>query len=131
MQQVSVHLSLLRFKSIFDERLNPSWQVLERCSSILQRQETIIFSCSLLDGLCCSAFLFQIPQRCSIGSKSGDVLVQVIVLTFLFLNTCVMLAVCFGWLSCWNLPPLPSYWRLGVILSASGLVYSLAFMVPL
>lgn len=40
-----------------------------------------------------------------------------------------MLAVCFGWSSCRSLPPLPSYRR--VILSASGLVYSQAFMVPL
>jgi len=38
---------------------------LERCSVICQRQ--IIFSCSLLEGLCCSSLIFITPQR------SGDI----------------------------------------------------------
>ena len=69
---------------------------LERCSAILQRQ---FFSWSLLEGLCCSSLLFKIPQRCSVGFKSGDIFGQVIVFTFLL---CVILAVCFGSFSCWN-----------------------------
>ena len=35
-----------------------------------------------------------------------------------------------GSLSYWNVPLLPSFWRLGVIISASILVYPQAFMVP-
>ena len=41
----------------------------------------------------------------------------------------MILAVCFGLLPCWNISLLPSFWRLGVILSVSILVYLQAFMV--
>ena len=95
--------------------------------SILQ---TLFFNCVLLEGLCCSTFLFKIPNRCSIGFKSGDILFLVVVSTFFFFRNLCVLAVCFGSLSCWNNPLLPSFWRLRVIFSASILVYPQAFMVP-
>lgn len=146
MQQKSVHLSLLRFKSfifsimrmstfIFDDRLNPPRHGGYQCCTNFWRDVLpfleIVFSCSLLEGLCCSTFLFKILQRSSTGFKSGDILGQVIVFTFFFFrNSFVILAMCFGSLSCWNIPLLPSFWRLRVILSASILVYPQAFMVP-
>ena len=58
---------------------------------------------SLLERLCCSTSLFKIPQRCSVGIKSGGILGQVIVFTIFFRNSCLILAVCFESLSCWNI----------------------------
>ena len=67
----------------------------------------------------------------SVFCHSGDILGQVIVPPFSFSEILPwFLAVCFGSLSCWNIPLLPSFWRLGVILSDGILVYPQAVMVP-
>ena len=88
-------------------------QNLKRYFAILQTQ--------LFSGALCwrSTFLFKISQRCSIRFKLGDILRQVIVFTdFGSVLWTVMLDIL-----------LPSFWRLGVILSACILVYPQALMV--
>lgn len=58
-------------------------------------------------------------QRCPIGSRSGYILVRVVAVFYL-LKTLVWVsaAVCLGSLSCWKSPPLPSFLRVGVVLSS-------------
>ena len=90
---------------------------LVRCSAIPQRQ---LF-------LCGSTFLFKMPQRCSIGFKSGAILGQVIVFTFFLCgNACVILAVCFGSLPTWNIPLLPRKTGRHLVIQ----YFAHAFMVP-
>lgn len=53
------------------------------------------------------------------------------VFTFFFLrNSCVILAVCFGSLLCWNISLQPSFWRPRVISSPSFSLYPQAFIPP-
>ena len=64
-----------------------------------------------------STFCLWVPQRCSIGFKSGDILGQSI--TFnpsLFSKAVVVLGVCLGLLSCWNTALRPSFLREGYAL---------------
>ena len=77
---------------------------------------------SLLERLCCSTSLFKIPQRCSVGIKSGGILGH----NF----HCLLLAVWFWSLLCWNILLLQSFWRMAAMLSDSILVYPQAFLVP-
>lgn len=42
-------------------------QIVERCSAVLW---SLFYSCSLLEGLCCSILIFQILQMCFIGFRS-------------------------------------------------------------
>ena len=78
-----------------------------------------------------STFRLRIPQRCSIGFKSGDMLDQSITFTLsLFSKAVVVLEVCLGSLSCWNTAPRPSFWREGIMLRCSISQYMLDFMFP-
>ncbi len=62
-----------------------------------------------------------IPNRCSIGFRSGDMLGQSITFTLSFFSKAVVvLEVCLGSLSCWE----------GIMLCFSMSQYMLAFMVP-
>ena len=57
-----------------------------------------------------STFRLRIPQRCSIGFKSWDMLCQFITFTLsLFSKAVVVLEVCLGPLSCWNTALQPSF----------------------
>ena len=78
-----------------------------------------------------STFRLRIPQRCSIGFKSGDMLDQSITFTLsLFSKAVVVLEVCLGSLSCWNIALRPSFWREGIMLCCSISQYMLEFMFP-
>ena len=78
-----------------------------------------------------STFRLRIPQRCSIGFKSADMLDQsIIFILSLFSKAVVILEVCLGSLSCWNTALRPSFWREGIILYRSILQYILKFMFP-
>ena len=92
--------------------------------------ETVIFSCSFLVVVCCSTLIFKILQRCSVGFRRHTWPGHSLHFFFFFTNCCVILAVCVGSLSCWNLPLLPSFWSLGVILSASFMVPSVNVISP-
>ena len=75
-----------------------------------------------------STFLLRIPQRCSIGFKSGDMLGQSFTFTLsLFNKVMVVLEVCLGSLSCWNTALLPRFWREGIMLCCSISQYMLEF----
>ena len=61
-----------------------------------------------------STFRLRIPQRCSIGFKSEDMLDQSITFTLsLFSKAVAVLEVCLGSLSCWKTALRPSFWREG------------------
>ena len=76
-----------------------------------------------------STFQLMIPQRFSIGFKSGDMLGQSITVTpSLFSKAEVILEMCLGSLSCWNTALRPSFWREGIILCCSISQYMLEFM---
>ena len=78
-----------------------------------------------------STFRLRIPQRCSVGLKSGDMLGQSITFTLsLFSKAMVVLEVCLGSLSCWNTALLPSFWTEGIMLCCSISQYMLEFMFP-
>ena len=66
-------------------------------------------SWQIFETLHTSTFRLRIPQRCSIGFKSGDILGQL----YLFCKAMVVLEVCLESLSCWNTALLPSFWREG------------------
>ena len=73
----------------------------------------------------------RIPQRCSIGFKSGDMLGQSTNFTIsLFSKAMVVLEVFWGSLSCWNTALRPSFWRVGIMLCCSISQYMLEFMFP-
>ena len=73
----------------------------------------------------------RIPQRCSIGFKSGHMLGQSISLTpSLFSKAMVILEVCLESLSCWNTALLPSFWREKIMLCCRISQYILEFMFP-
>lgn len=70
-------------------------------------------------------------KRFTIRFKSRSVLGPTRVFTFFFLrNSCVILAVCFGSLLCWNISLQPSFWRPRVISSPSFSLYPQAFILP-
>ena len=74
-------------------------------------------SWQIFETLHTSTFRLRIPQRCSIGFKSGDRLGQSITITLsLFSKAMVVLEVCLWSLSCWNTALLPSFWREGIML---------------
>ena len=86
-------------------------------------------SWQIFETLPTSTFHLRIPQRCSIGFKSGDMFVQSITFTLsLFSKAMVVLEVCLGSLSCWNTALLPSFWREGIMLCYSISQYMLEFM---
>ena len=88
-------------------------------------------SWQIFETLHTSTFRLRIPQRCSIGFKSGDMLGQSITFTLsLFSNAVVVLAVCLGSLSCWNTALRPSFWREVIMLCCSISQYMLEFMFP-
>ena len=65
-------------------------------------------SWQIFETLHASTFCLRIPQRCSIGFKSGDMLGQSTTFTLsLFSKAIVVLEVCLGSLSWWNLPCYP------------------------
>ncbi len=59
------------------------------------------WSCWMLDTWCFSTFRSRMPHMCSIWFRSGDILGHSITLTFSS-KAVVILAVCLGWLLCWN-----------------------------
>ena len=88
-------------------------------------------SCQIFETLHTSTFRLRIPQRCSIGFKSGDMLGQFITFTLsLFSKATVVLEVCLGSLSCWNTALRPSFWREGIMLCCSISQYMLEFIFP-
>ena len=92
---------------------------------------TTLQSWQIFETLHTSTFRLRIPQRCSIGFKSGDMLGQSITFTLsLFSKAMVVLEVCLGSLSCWNTALLPSFWREGIMLCCSIPQYMLEFMFP-
>ena len=85
----------------------------------------------IFETLCTSIFCLRIPQRCSIGFKSGDMLCQFITFTLsLFSKAVVVLEVCLGSLSCWNSALRPSFWREGIMLCCNISQYMLEFTFP-
>ena len=77
-----------------------------------------------------STFHLRLPNRCSIGFRSGDMLGQSITFTLIFFSkAAVVLEVCLGSLSCWNTALRPSFQREGIMLCFSISQYMLAFMV--
>ena len=89
-------------------------------------------SWQIFETLHTSTFRLGIPQRCSIGFKSGDMLGQSITFTLsLFSKAMVVLEVCLGSLSCWNTALLPSFWREGIMLCCSISQYMLEFIFSL
>ena len=92
---------------------------------------TTLQSWRIFETLHTSTFHLRIPQRCSIGFKSGDMLGQSITFTLsLFSKAEVVLEVCLGSLSCWNTALQPSFWRERIILCCSISQYMLEFMFP-
>ena len=88
-------------------------------------------SWQMFETLHTSTFRFRIPQRCSIGFKSGDMLGQSITFTLtLFSKAVVVLEVCLGSLSWWNIALQPSFWREGIMLCCSISQYILEFIFP-
>ena len=83
----------------------------------------------IYETLCISYFHLRIPQRCSIGFKSGDMLGQSITFT-LSLFSSGPLGGMFGSLSCWNFALQPSFWREGIMLYNIISQYMLGFMFP-
>ena len=85
-------------------------------------------SWQIFETLRTSTFRLRIPQRCSM---SGDMLGQSITFILsLFSKAVVVLEVCLGSLSCWNTALRPSFWREGIMLCCSILLYMLEFMFP-
>ena len=92
---------------------------------------TTLRSWQIFETLHTSTFPLMIPQRCSIGFKSGHMLGQSITFTLsLFSKAMVVLEVCLGSLSCWNTALRPSFWREGIMLYCSISQYMLEFMFP-
>ena len=92
---------------------------------------TMSRSWRIFETLRTSTFRLRIPQRCSIGFKSGDMLGQSITLTLsLFSYAVVVLEVCLGSLSCWNTALRPSFWREGIMFCYSISQYMLEFLFP-
>ena len=88
-------------------------------------------SWQIFETLHTSTFRLRIPQKCSIGFKSGDMLGQSITFTLsLVSKAMVVLEVSLGSLSCWNTALLPSFWREGIMLCCSISQYMLEFMFP-
>ena len=88
-------------------------------------------SWQIFETLHTSTFRLRIPQRCSIGFKSGDMLGQSITFTLsLFSKAVVVLEVCLESLSCWNTALRPTFWRVGIMLCCSISQYMLEFMFP-
>ena len=78
---------------------------------------TTWLSWRIFETLRTSTFRLRIPQRCSIGFKSGDMLGQSITFTLsLFSKAVVVLEVCLGSLSCWNIALRPSCWKERIML---------------
>ena len=98
---------------------------LERCSAILHRQ---FLAARFWRGCVALPFSLKYPKGVLLDSSQDTCLAGHSF--FACRNPCMILAKCFGLLSCWHISLLPSFWRLGVILSACILVYSQAFMVP-
>ena len=91
---------------------------------------TTSWSRQIFEPLRTSTFHLRIPQRCSIGFKSGDMLGQSITFTLsLFSKAVVVLEVCLGSLSCWNTALWPSSWREGITLYCSISQYMLEFLL--
>ena len=89
------------------------------------------WSWRIFETLRTTTFRLKIPQRCSIGFKSGDMLGQSITFTLsLFSKAVVVLEVCLVSLSCWSTPLRPSFWREGIMLCCSISQYMLEFMFP-
>ncbi len=85
----------------------------------------------MLETLHSFTFRLRMPHRCSIGFRSGDMLGQSITFTLRFFSQAVVvLEVCLGSLSCWNIALRPSLRREGIMLCFSISQYMLAFMVP-
>ncbi len=83
----------------------------------------------MLETLCSSTFRLRMPHRCSIGFRSGDMLGQSV--TFSLSKAVVVLEVCLGSLSCWNIAPQPSLQRERIMLCFSMSQYmSTALMQP-
>ena len=92
---------------------------------------TTLQSWWIFETLHTSTFCLRIPQRCSIGFTSGDMLSQSITFTLsLFSKAVVVLEVCLRSLSCWNTALWPSFWREGIMLCYSISLYMLEFMFP-
>ena len=92
---------------------------------------TMSRSWRILEILRASTVRLRIPQRCSIGFKSGDMLGQSITFTLsLFRKAVVVLEVCLELLSCWNTALQPGFWREGIMLCCSISQYMLKFMFP-
>ena len=88
-------------------------------------------SWQIFETLHTSNYHLRIPQRCSIGFKSGDMLGQSITFTLsLFSKAMVVLEVCLGSLSCWNTALQPNFWREGIMLCCSISQYMLEFIFP-
>ena len=77
----------------------------------------------VLEGLCCSTLFFKIPQRYVILDLSQATYLATF---FFFKKCCIILAVCFESLSCWNIYLLPVSWRLSHLVSQ---YFAHAFMV--
>ena len=78
-----------------------------------------------------STFRLRMPHRCSIGFRSGDILVHLMTFTFdFFRNAVVILEVCLGSLSCWNTAVRPSFLRKGFIFCIKMPQYILESMIP-
>ena len=89
------------------------------------------WSWQIFETLHTSTFRLKIPQRCSIGFKSGDMLGQSITFILsLFSKAMVVLEVCLGSLSCWNTALLTSFWREVIMFCYSILQYMLEFIFP-
>ena len=92
---------------------------------------TASWSWRIFETLCPSTFRLRIPERYSIGFKSGYMLGQSITFTFsLFSKAVVVLEVCLGLVSCWNTALRPSFWREAIILCCSIIQYMLKVMFP-
>ena len=93
--------------------------------------KTVWQSWWIFEMLCFSTFSLRMCQRCSIGFRSGDMLVHSITTTLcLFRKAAVILEVCFGSLSCWNTALQLSVWREGIIFCSSISQYMVEFMLP-
>ena len=92
---------------------------------------TMPWSWRIFETLRTSTFRLRIPQRCSIGFKSGKMLGKSITFILsLFSKAVVVLEVCLGSLACWNTALRPSFWKEGIMLCCSISQYMLEFMFP-
>ncbi len=95
------------------------------------KNDLFFFRDWMLDEEWCSTCLFRIPQRCSIGFRSGDILGHWITFTLFFIrNPTVALDVCLGSLSCWKSARRPRARSDGSIFSFSIEQYICEFMMP-